>query len=143
MTTQEALIGTWRIKSAVSEDLATGQKSDFFGPHPSGYISYGPDSRMQALLVKDGRKAPAGLVATDAERIELYNGLIAYAGSYSVEGDTVSHHVDVSFNQAWTGTIQLRQFKIDGDKLNITTPPIFRPDNGQEQTFEFVWTKVG
>ena len=97
---------------------------------------------MQALLVKDGRIAPADLVATDAERIELYNGLVAYAGSYSVDGDTVSHHVDVSFNQAWTGTTQLRRFKIDGNTLSITTPPLVRPDTGQEQTFEFIWTKV-
>ena len=142
MTTQLALVGTWKIQSGMSKDLTTGQKSEFFGPHPSGYTSYGSDGRMQVLLVKGGRKAPADIVATDAERIELYNGLVAYAGSYSVDGDIVSHHVDVSFNETWTGTTQLRLFKIDGNTLRLTTPPLVRHDTGQEQIFEFVWTKV-
>jgi hypothetical protein len=63
--------------------------------------------------------APAGVVPTDAERIELYSGLSAYAGRYSIEGDLVSHDVDASWNQSWTGTVQVRQFRIDG--LSICT----------------------
>jgi nucleoside permease NupC len=34
------------------------------------YISYGADCRMQFIITADGRKAPADLVPTDAERIE-------------------------------------------------------------------------
>jgi len=142
MTTQLALIGTWKIESAVTEDLATGQKTELFGAHPCGFLSFAPDGRMQVLLVKDGRKAPADIVATDVERIELYNGLVAYAGSYSIEGDIVSHRVDASWNQAWTGTTQLRQFKIDGKTLRITTVPAKNPITGREDISVLVWTKV-
>jgi hypothetical protein len=116
-------LGTWKLQSYTREDLATGQKTDLFGARPSGYISYGSDCRMYAILIKEGRKAPAGLVPTDAERIELYAGLIAYAGAYTIDGDKISHHIDASWNQACTGTTQVRQFKIEGKTLHIRTMP--------------------
>ncbi len=116
-------IGTWKLRSYVTTDLATGQKSETFGAHPSGFLSYGSDCRMQAIVVKEGRKAPASVVPTDAERVDLFNGLIAYAGTYSIEGDIVSHHVDASWIQARTGTTQQRHFKIDGKTLHIETVP--------------------
>src|ERR1700691_4700225 len=85
------LLGTWKLQSFTDEDVATGQKTDLFGAHPSGYLHYGPDGRMYAILLKEGRKAPDTLIPTDAERVDLYSGLIAYAGTYSIEGDKVSH----------------------------------------------------
>ncbi|WP_408365354.1 lipocalin-like domain-containing protein [Paraburkholderia sediminicola] len=66
--------GTWALQSFTTEDLSTGDKTELFGAHPSGYISYGPDCRMSAFLIKEGRKAPNSFVPTDAERVELYNG---------------------------------------------------------------------
>src|SRR5262245_18413589 len=39
-------LGTWKLQSNTTEDLASGQKTDLFGANPSGYISYGPDCRM-------------------------------------------------------------------------------------------------
>ena len=76
-----------------TEDLETGQKQNLLGVHPSGYLSYGPDCRMSAILVKESREGPAALVATDPESTELYRGLIAYAGSYAIDGlqDYASH----------------------------------------------------
>src|SRR6202161_3045375 len=112
-------LGTWILLSMETEDLETGQKHNLLGVHPSGYLSYGPDCRMSAILVKEGRKAPDTLVPTDAERVDLYSGFIAYAGTYSIEGDKVSHHIDASWNQSWTRTTQVRQFKIDGESLYI------------------------
>jgi len=126
----------------VTKDLATGQKSETFGAHPSGFLSYGPDCRMQAIVIKEGRKAPASLVPTDAERIDLYNGLIAYAGTCSIKGDIVSHHIDAAWYQTWTGTTQSRHFKIDGKTLHIETLPNKSPRTGRDTTSVLVWTKV-
>ena len=124
------------------EDLATGQMTDSLGAHPSGYINYGPDCRMYAILIEEGRKAPASLVPTEAERIELYGGLISYAGAYSIEGDRISHDIDASWNQAWTGTTQVRQFRIDGSTLYIRSMPSKSALNGRESSLVLVWTKV-
>lgn len=135
-------LGTWKLQSFTTEDLATGKKTDMFGAHPSGYLSYGPDCRMYAILVTEGRKAPHDLVPTDAERIDLYGGFIAYAGTYSIEGDKVSHHVHASWNQTWTGTTQVRQFRIDGSTLSIRTLPAKDPMTGNETSAVLVWTRV-
>lgn len=137
-----ALLGTWKLQAFTTEDLATGQKTDLFGAHPSGFLSYGPDSRMYAILLEEGRTVPADLVPTDAERIALYNGLCAYAGTWSIEGDKVSHHIDASWNEAWTGTAQVRQFRIDGKTLYITTLPARNPVTGNACISELVWVKV-
>lgn len=51
------------------------------GPNPSGYLIYGADGRMMAIFVPSGRK-----------------------GTYAVQGDTIVHHVDVSWNDSWIGT---------------------------------------
>jgi hypothetical protein len=55
---------------------------------------------MQAILVRGGRIAPAALVPTDLERVSLYDGFIAYAGTYVVAGDRVSHNIDASWSSA-------------------------------------------
>lgn len=135
-------LGTWKVQSYVTTDLATGQKSETFGAHPSGFLSYGPDCRMQAILIKEPRKAPANIVPTDAERIDLFNGLIAYAGTYSIKGDIVSHHIDASWFQTWTGTTQSRHFKIDGKTLHIETLPYQSMKTGRDITAALVFTKV-
>lgn len=136
------LLGTWKLQSFTTEDLVTGQKSDLFGAHPSGYLSYGSDGRMHAILAEEGRNAPTDLIPTDAERIRLYNGFSAYAGTYSIDGDQVSHHVDASWNQSWTGTTQVRKFRIEGSCLYITTLPDRNPVTGKESISELVWIKV-
>jgi hypothetical protein len=135
-------LGTWKLESFTTEDLATGQKTDLFGAHPSGYLSYGPDGRMYAILIKDGRVAPADLVPTDTERVDLFNGFCSYAGTYSIEGDRVSHHIDASWNESWTGTTQVRQFRIDGNYLYIKTLPSRNPVTGKESISVLVWVKV-
>jgi Lipocalin-like domain len=138
-----AHLGTWKLQSFTDEDLETGEKTNLFGVHPSGYLSYGPDGRMYAILLKEGRNAPGALVPTDAERVDLYSGLIAYAGTYSIEGDKVSHHIDASWNQSWTGTTQVRQFRIDGNSLYIRTLPAKNPMTGKESSAVLVWNKLG
>ena len=135
-------LGTWKLQSYVSQDVKTGQKSELYGVHPSGFISYGSDCRVSVIMIQDGRKAPANLVPTDAERIDLYNGLTAYAGTYSIKGDIVSHHINASSNQVWTGTTQARRFKIDGKTLRIKTLGQKNPMTGKESISELVWTKV-
>jgi hypothetical protein len=125
-----------------TEDLETGQKQNLLGVHPGGYLTYGADCRMSALLVKESREGPIGLVATDPESIELYRGMIAYAGSYTIDGYTITHHIQTSWNQAWTGTTQVIQFNIDGKSLYIRTGPGKSPLTGKQSSTAFIWVKA-
>ena len=135
-------LGTWKLQSFTTQYLETGQTVESYGAHPTGYLSYGADCRMYAIIVRENRKPPAGVVPTDVEKIELFGGVLAYAGTYTIDGDKVSHHVDVSWNEAWTGTSQVRQFKIDGKTLHIRSMPAKNPRDGKLSSSTLVWTKV-
>src|SRR5262245_15437020 len=110
----DTIVGTWRIELFAREVTATGQRFKEFGENPSGYISYLPDGRMHAMLAADNRSKPAGGVPTDKEKGELFGTMIAYAGTYSIDGDKVVHEVEVAWNQLWTGSKQVRFFKVKG-----------------------------
>ena len=135
-------LGTWKLQSFKTEYLETGQTVESYGAHPTGYLSYGRDCRMYAIIVRENRKPPVGVIPTDAEKIELFGGVLAYAGTYTIDGDKVSHHVDVSWNEAWTGTTQVRQFKIEAKALHIRSMPAKNPRDGKLSSSTLVWVKV-
>ena len=70
---------------------------------------------MMAVLTAEGRK-PA---ETDEERAALLRTMFAYTGIYRLDGDKFVTKVDVSWNEAWTGTEQARFYKIEGNRLDI------------------------
>src|SRR4051812_25134171 len=80
----EQLYGTWRLVSWTREVVGTGERTDIFGKAPNGFISYGRDGRMSVMMVRENRSKPAKL--TDKERSELFNSLVAYGGTFTVEG---------------------------------------------------------
>ena len=61
---KDTLFGTWKLISAVSEDLATGQKANIYKGTPVGFIAYGADGRIMTIVVDSDRKRPVGTVAT-------------------------------------------------------------------------------
>jgi len=97
------------------------------GEHPNGYLSYSSDGRMYAIITGDNRIKPHDVAPSDEERAKLHRTLTAYAGTYTVETDKVIHHVDISWNEAWTGTNQIRYYKLDGNTLTITSGPKQKP----------------
>ena len=118
---------------------------DTYGKHPTGYISYGRDGRMFALIVwdKDGRPSPKTVEdVTDEQCVGLFRTMLAYGGTYTLDGHAVSHHIDISSNQAWTGTTQIRDIRQDGDKLIYTTRPGPFSADGKVSVVTLMWEKV-
>ena len=109
---------TWKLKSYVREVAATGERYNERGEHPNGYLNYSADGRMYAIITWDNRPSPNDVVPTDEERVRLYRTMISYAGTYTVDAEKVIHHVDISWNQNWTGTDQVRFYKLDGNTLS-------------------------
>lgn len=138
----DSIVGTWKILSFVREVVATGQHSSEFGDKPDGYISYLPDGRMHAMLVAGNRVKPSGAVPTEEEKAKLFGTMIAYAGTYQIEGERIVHDVEVSWNQLWTGSQQVRFFKAEGDTLTITTAVAKSPRDGQEGRTIVVFKRV-
>jgi hypothetical protein len=85
--------------------------------------------------------APLDREPTDEERITLHETMFAYAGTYSLEADKVTHHVDVSWNEVWRGTDQVRFYELNENTLTITAR-ILDPTIGMEAQYVLVWEKV-
>lgn len=69
------------------------------------------------IVTGEGRK-PARTVQ---ERADLLGSLVAYTGTYRLEGDKWITKVEVAWNPEWVGTEQTRFFKVDGDRLQVLT----------------------
>jgi Lipocalin-like domain len=136
------LIGTWKLISYVREVAATGERYNERGEHPNGYLSYAPDGRMYAIITWDNRAAPGDVVPTSEERIKLFSTMISYAGTYTFDAEKVVHHVDISWNQNWTGTDQVRFYKLDGNTLTITSASARNFTDGREGRSILVWERL-
>lgn len=140
----EKLYGTWKLVSDVRQDVETGAKTDNFGKHPQGFLSYARDGRMSAIEVAEDRPKPTDLSKLeDADRVKLFRTLLAYAGTFTFDGKVVTHHVDVSWNNNWTGTNQVRNVRIEGRMLYITTNVQPSAIDGKPSIGILTWEKVG
>ncbi len=97
---------------------------------------------MYAIGIADNRVKSRSPTATDEERAKLHQAMFAYAGSYALDGDKVIHHVDVAWNESWTGTDLVRFYKLEDDILTITTAPNKSPLDGREGRSILTWEKV-
>ena len=138
----DSVVGSWRLTSWAEVETESKTVRTPFGENPTGVLTYTPDGRMSLLIIDPKRKPPAGPKATDAEAVELYRTMIAYSGAYSLEGNKVTHKIEVSWNQAWTGTNQQRFFEVKDETLTIKTPPIPSPISGKESVHTLVWERV-
>lgn len=139
---RERLIGTWRLVAVKTKDVTTGKVSDVWGPDPMGYINYGPDGRMIVINTRSDRKRPAGTVPTAEEAADLFKGCVAYAGTYTIDGNVVTHHIDISWNEAWTGTHQERIATFDGNRVHLSTRPSPDIASGLMSVRTMTWEKM-
>src|SRR3954468_11177558 len=115
------LSGTYKLVVEQRTIVDTGEVIPV--KNPQGYITYSKDGRMMAIIVRHPRPKPESVEKiTDQERADLLRTMTAYAGTYKFDGSKVEHIIDVSMNEVWTGTTQVRSVKRDGERLVYTTP---------------------
>jgi hypothetical protein len=139
----EELAGTWKLLRFTRTDVATGEAMETFGKAPSGYLQLGRDGRMMMLVVKEGRATPPDPEKmTDQQRAELYKTMIGYGGRYTFDGKDLHFHLDVTWNQAYTGTELVRHVRRDGKKLTLTAEPHKSYVDGKTISAVMVFEKV-
>ena len=136
-----SLLGTWRLKS-YETTTDSGEISAPYGEHSIGYLCYSADGRMQVIGTSSGRIVPLDPAPTDEEQLELHKTMFAYAGTYTAEAGKVTHHVDISWNELWNGTDQVRFYEVNGNTLTISAR-VVDPTSGAEDQYVLVWEKVG
>jgi hypothetical protein len=141
--TTEDLYGTWRLVSARSTLLATGEQIAIFGEQPQGVLQYTCDGRVTVLVIAAPRPKPTDLSkVTDAERAELLRTMAAYSGTFTFDGKVVTPALDLSWNETWTGTKQLRHARFEGNRLQLASNPQPRALDGKPAVNVLVWERA-
>jgi len=89
-------------------------------------IAYTREGMVIVISTPAGRpnvdaKDPAH--ATVDEKARMADGVVAYAGRYEIKGDTVIHHIEVSFFPNLVGQSNVRKPTFQGRLLTLTTEP--------------------
>ena len=137
--------GAWRLVSAEYRSMDGTVLDSPWGPEPQGMIMYDAYGNMSAQLGRRDRARFAGgdqLRGTPDEIKAAFESYNAYWGRYEVDehARTVTHHVQQAMFPNWTGSKQVRYYKLEDNKLILTTPPIRR--GGQEVIGVLVWERV-
>jgi hypothetical protein len=139
---EQPLVGTWRLISFHGRNAA-GETRPALGKNAQGLLVYTEDGRMIAIMSDTGR---ASFLSRDFrggtpdEALAAINSFISYCGTYAVNGQTVTHHVEMSLFPNWVGEDQIRNFKFEGGNLVLSTPPLLL--SGKQWTFELAWERV-
>jgi Lipocalin-like domain len=136
------LVGTWRLVSWENR-TADGDVSHPLGEDASGYLAYNDDGYMFVTIMRPSRTHfTAGdlLSATTDEKATAAGTYVSYCGRYELQGETVTHHVELSLFPNWVGVAQERLVNINADRLTLTTPPLLL--DGRQQTARLVWERV-
>ena len=141
---QNKIIGTWTLLDWVTRYPELEEPRPMYGGDAEGRILYTSDGWMSVMVMRRNRpntitgksrndmfklhskiitKGIASLSDTESEAMQpLIIGALAqvsYFGRYSIENDTVSHHLHVSSVPDLAGKTLVRQAKITGDVLNL------------------------
>ena len=139
----DELYGTWRLVSFKRTIVTTGETTDMFGPSPKGLVTFSRDGRAMSLMTSDRRpNIPDAAKMADQDRSELYKTMIAWGGTYTFDGKTLKFRVEVSWNEIWNGTEQMRHVKFDGKRMIWNTEPAIGALDGKLRTSVFIWEKV-
>ncbi|RVC61817.1 MAG: hypothetical protein EOS65_29420 [Mesorhizobium sp.] len=87
----DLLLGSWRMTSWMTRDVATGERQPALGQDPQGIVIYTPE-RVIFFIVRNNRTRPERLPPSIEEKTALFDTMFAYSGSYTVEPDRVVHH---------------------------------------------------
>jgi hypothetical protein len=115
------LLGSWRLISWEERD-ASGRVNHPLGPQAVGQISYTPDGRMSAQLMRPGSNRFASedwRKATAPEKANAWLDYFGYFGTFSIdlEKKAVVHHIEGSWFPNLIGTDQIRYFRFQDDRL--------------------------
>jgi hypothetical protein len=145
-------IGTWRLLeyTFLHED---GSVEHPWGTAVRGYLLYSAEGYMSGNLspardwpsrrarLKAALKEQGGAGAFRLARRAGRRDYIAYTGRYTVQGDTVTHHVEASLFPNWVGRPEVRYYKFEGNTLTLRTGPVRA---GRDTIIaQLVWERVG
>lgn len=132
MAIDKRFLGTWRLVSQVTH-RADGTTVYPRGEDAIGILMYDASGNMAVQLMRAGGTS-ARLGSFDT----ALNDFLAYFGTYSVDVETVTHHVQGCSYARWLGIEQVRHYKFDeqGDRLTLTV------EGKDKERYVLIWQRV-
>lgn len=113
----QQLIGTWKLMSAMDRQSPDDPwVNGTFGIPPSGYFIYDATGHCSVQIMT---VPPVQLQTPDsptpAEALQIFNGYIAYYGTYTVDETTIHQQVQGAWDPSQVGTDQARPYQFKGE----------------------------
>ena len=149
-TQNNPLLGTWKLISITAIFPDGNIDREAFGANPIGYITYTTEGKMMVIFSKSQRSLLSGNSASPLtaaihsvpieERAEAFSTFNSYAGSYTLDGDKVIHHVEIASIPNRIGKSLTRTFVLNGNQVTLKTPPSKSDDT--PKIFELTWERI-
>lgn len=137
VTSYKELQGTWKLVEVRGDITVT------FGKSPQGFFIFGNDGHTLVLITAEKRPKISDLAGmTDQERVDLFKTMLAYGGTYIFDGKELKINIDISWNENWSGTEQIRFAKLEGNRLELTTTVAPSIVDGKPTRTVLIWEKL-
>src|SRR3979490_1512460 len=111
------VVGRWEILSW-EQAFDDGRRELPMGEALQGFILYTENGDMACQIAALDRPAfttGGQWNASNEEKARAYNTLLAYGGLYEVNGDGITHQVEISLFPNWQGGAQKRRVQVNAD----------------------------
>jgi hypothetical protein len=118
----QEIVGVWRLVEWVQR-YDDGRSARPLGSGAYGTLIYTVGGQMSGVVAAGDRSPFAGgkqWDAPEAERAAAYSSFLAYAGTYTVDGGWVVHHVRTSLFPNWVGRDMRRSAELTANRLTLT-----------------------
>lgn len=149
------LVGVWQLVAIAARHADGTIAPEVYGAHPVGCLTYTADGYMMVMFAQGNRsplsgqpQSPFDLGAVPVEELaQAFASFSAYAGTYTLDGNRVYHHLTIASIPNRVGTTLVRTFAVGGSALSeplgtcltLTTPESMV--SGIKTVFELVWER--
>jgi len=136
------LIGIWKLISATAIHADGTVTPGVYGANPIGYITYTSDGHMMVMFSRIDRSPLSQEMQSlpTEELAQAFTTFNAYAGTYTLSGNTVTHQIEIASIPNRVGTTLVRTFTLSESRLTLKTPLAL--NDGVETVFELVWERI-
>ena len=136
------IVGVWSLTSFTERNLQTGTVTHPFGQRAKAAVIYTAGGHVVTLFTSEDRRPPVAPQATDQEAVALYRSMIAFAGRYELEGTKLIYRPEISWNEAWNGTVQERHFEVSRARLEVNSVPAVSALTRAMTVFSLAWERA-
>ncbi len=111
---KDQVVGTWELQSFEIEVLQGNRRS--WGNRSHGLLLYTNSGHMSVSINKDVEKN------AENDTQNIFDSILFYSGTYSVEGKVIKHQVTQASNPARIGKEMIRYAELNDGVLTLESP---------------------